>query len=500
MFERSEKIVKQVEGRRGGRIFVGLAIVTAVVIGSRGYSYSDQFRAVGPAIVPRASDPQTVARTVMPNGVTLSGKLSQTKFVRAEGGQVYLSVGVTVPEIPCKEAACTGLPTDTVVVLDHSGSMSADNRLPFAKRAIHDLIDRMQPHDRVAIVVFDSAAEVLSPLTNVTQDSKRTLQRVVQEILPGSGTNLSAGIELGRSALGRASQGRSQKIILLSDGEANEGIVDPQQLAKIAATAKGDSASVSTIGMGLGFNEQLMANLADWGGGSFSYLEHLEKLGVILDRNLQDARKLFASNTTLELALDSGITLVDAAGYPWERSGDRFKIQLGQLLSGADKRLIMTLDLPTDAVRNLTLGAVSLRYTNDGSEHTVGLPGETIQIAVVEPARRAEVLASVDQDLYRESWVTNSFGSLQQRIQKSLKSGDVKSARDSIAQYEKDLASAGGIASAPLMDAPAAAKIKELKSEIEDSESGSAQEKADKRNRLGKKYLSEGLANQRQTK
>ena len=68
--------------------------------------------------------------------------------------------------------------------------------------------------------------------------------------------------------------------------------------------------------MGLGFNETLMAALADYGMGHYAYLEHLEKLGEILEQDMSDTRQVFASASGLEIACGDGITITDVGGYP----------------------------------------------------------------------------------------------------------------------------------------------------------------------------------------
>ncbi len=495
MIERIKRILGRCGRQKGDVLFGVVVIATIVFMASAGRSHSTGFGSVGTLPPPEGTH---AARTLMPSGVVLTGELSQTMLAQAASGRVYLSLGVAVPEAPCEGSACnTTRATDTVIILDRSGSMGAENRLPFAKRAIHGLIDRLQPQDRLAIVAFDSTAEVVSPLTFLTRENRDSLHRRIDSLEPGSGTNVSRGMEVGSSLLAGAHRERAQKVILLSDGEANEGIVEPQQLAKLASSVNQLSASFSTIGMGLGFNEQLMANLADWGGGSFSYLEHLETLGTILDKNLKDARRLYASTSSIELRLPPYVRLVDAAGYPIERAGDTVIIPFGELLSASKKSAILTLDLPTDKICSHSLGAVSVRFKDSSGEHVVGLPADAMRISVVEARRKADVAASINNELYRESWISNNLGSLKQSIQKHLSRGDLSSAKASIARYESELGGAAAAAQIDLSTPGVKATIDEMRAEIADASKGSDAEQEEKRNRLGKKYLHEGKANQR---
>src|SRR5262249_23231834 len=154
--------------------------------------------------------------------------------------------------------------------------------------------------DRFALITFDSVAVVDTELTPVTDAARERIVQRVNTIQPGASTNIGDGLLKARALLqGSVGEGpplmrrpsagtvagngpdgpaptqsrqRSRMVILLSDGEANVGIVDPKELAKIAMSFTEHRAVLSTIGMGLGFNEALMAALADYGMGHYAYL------------------------------------------------------------------------------------------------------------------------------------------------------------------------------------------------------------------------------------
>jgi Ca-activated chloride channel family protein len=195
--------------------------------------------------------------------------------------------------------------------------MAADNKLPYAKEAVRNLIGRLQADDRFALITFDTTAVVNTALVHVTDPVQEQLSRQIASIRPGSSTNLSDGLLKARALLAGHSAERSRRVLLLSDGEANAGIVDPQELAKIVSSFRQHAAVVSTIGMGLGFNETLMAALADYGMGNYSYLEHLSTLGDILHKDLQDAKQVFASASSLSITLGKGSRLPMPVATPW---------------------------------------------------------------------------------------------------------------------------------------------------------------------------------------
>jgi Ca-activated chloride channel homolog len=210
------------------------------------------------------------------DGVTFSGTLSQTKLVQGGSGVMYLDLSITTPAATLSPSSVKA--SDIVVVLDRSGSMAAENRLPYAKEAVRRLVRQLPADDRFALITFDAVAVVDTELTPVTDTARERIVRRVHAIQPGSSTNIGDGLLKARALLQGNAGEHSRKVILLSDGEANVGIVDPQELTKIATSFTEHSAVLSTIGMGLGFNETLMAALADYGMGHYAYLGTLEKL------------------------------------------------------------------------------------------------------------------------------------------------------------------------------------------------------------------------------
>jgi Ca-activated chloride channel homolog len=317
------------------------------------------------------------------DGVTLSGMLSQTKLVQGGNGVMYLDLSLTTPSAMLSPSRVQA--SDIVVVLDRSGSMAADNRLPYAQEAVRRLVRQLQADDRFALITFDSVAVVDTELTPVTDAARERIVQRVHAIQPGASTNIGDGLLKARALLqgnvggwaplnwrpsadavaGNGPDGpaptqsrqRHRKVILLSDGEANMGIVDPKELAKIAASFTSHSAVLSTIGMGLGFNETLMATLADYGMGHYAYLEHLEKLGEILEQDMADTRQVFASASSLEITCGDGVTVTDVGGYPIDLTAQpgKARVSTGQLLGGATKHFVVSMTVPTDRVGEIGL-------------------------------------------------------------------------------------------------------------------------------------------------
>src|SRR5262249_10976084 len=146
-------------------LFVALILGTAVV-----------------ALAPRvtgggASAGTTAGPTVHPgtDGVTFSGTLSQTNLVQGSNGVMYLDLSITTPAATLSPSSVKA--SDIIVVLDRSGSMAAENRLPYAKEAVRRLLRQLQADDRFALITFDSVAVVDTELTPVTDAARERIVR-----------------------------------------------------------------------------------------------------------------------------------------------------------------------------------------------------------------------------------------------------------------------------------------------------------------------------------
>jgi Ca-activated chloride channel family protein len=433
-----------------------------------------------------------------PPQVEISTKLSQTRFVQNEANTVFLDVSISAPSLP--GAGTRPRATDIIIVLDRSGSMSEDNKMPYAKAAVWDIIGRLNERDRFALVSFADNALVQSPLVTVNSANKGTLNNMVSQIMPSGSTNMSDGLNAALQLLEHSAEA-ARKIVLLSDGQANQGITDPELLGQMASRATHHGAVLSTIGMGLGFNEALMAKLADHGMGHYSYLEDLSGLGNILNRDLNETRQIYAHSSTLEISLADGVRLVDAGGYPVNPLNvSAISIPTGQLLAGTAKHFVMTFTIPNANVGNLALGDMKLNYSVEGAAQQTALEAAKLKLAVVAPELRQEALKSIDKDVYQQSWLENNLGLVKKKIGDMVRSGNKPAAKQAISEYRKEMKAAEAAASVPLADGKMDEKLKKLESEVDDAFTGSAPEQDVKRNRAAKSMQYEGIKDQRKSK
>jgi hypothetical protein len=165
---------------------------------------------------------------------------------------------------PPRDVEAPRLPLNLALVIDRSGSMAGE-KLETTKRCARFLVERLAPTDRLAIVTYDDEVELRAPLAAVDNSA---LSDVIDGIHAGGSTNLSGGWLKGTEVLRGANCDRPRKVILLSDGLANVGVVEPDRLASMARAAGEQNVGTSTIGFGDGFDEDLMKAMADAGRGS----------------------------------------------------------------------------------------------------------------------------------------------------------------------------------------------------------------------------------------
>ena len=170
-------------------------------------------------------------------------------------------------------------PAALEVVLDRSGSMQGD-RLEAAKAALESLVDRLDPSDNFGLVVFDDDVQVAIPAGPLTD--KDAVRYVIRSIHPGGMTNLSGGLLRGLQEARRVKADGSATLVLLSDGHANAGVTSHEDLGSIASDARGRGVTTSTIGIGLDYDEALLASLSKGGAGDAHFAEEGDTAGAAL--------------------------------------------------------------------------------------------------------------------------------------------------------------------------------------------------------------------------
>jgi Ca-activated chloride channel family protein len=246
-------------------------------------------------------------------------------------------------------------------------------------------------------------------------------------------------------------------VILLSDGLANRGITDPEELAGIACRYRQRGVSLTTIGVGLEYNENLMVGLANGGGGNYYYLEHATNLASIFRREFDLMSTLVAQNASLDLVLGRGVHFRDAIGCETARERDRVRIGLGDLSSGDCREVTVELELSTGHGSRL-LASGEVHYAIEGNAHRTS---NTLRVTVNQTGDIAAVDRHRDWDVQARADVAVST----RKVERALQALDEGRATEAVSVLKDAEASIANSPAASRSDA-AGALLKEQKSKL----------------------------------
>lgn len=228
-------------------------------------------------------------------------------------------------------------PAAFCLVLDRSGSM-AGQPLAKAKEAAKVAVRNLRVGDFFALVVFDEDARVVIPLQEA-RDKPAFLRRI-EQITEGGSTNLTGGWMLGRDELRKSPAETTRRLLLLSDGQLNQGIVDPGEVRQVVVAGLEQSAvRTACLGFGQHYNEDLMAALARATNGQFHDADSPEKFPAIFAAELEGLQKLCVQNLRLRLkGLEFCDGYVPLGEYPVVTLPDgRREFAIGDLVSEEER-------------------------------------------------------------------------------------------------------------------------------------------------------------------
>lgn len=283
-------------------------------------------------------------------------------------------------------------PVDLAVVMDTSGSMSKRGKIDYAKRAAKLLASSMEPDDVYALVTFNDDATVVIPGGEVRDPY--ALHGAIDRIVEGGGTNLHAGLDEGADeVIDHLDDHRVGRLVVLSDGNANVGIKDPDALARYVSTLASKGVSVSTIGLGLDYNEDLLSRLADLGGGSYDFVDDPRELEAVFADELERSASVVARGTRVQIDLPPGIEPLEVIGWDATRDGNGWSLYVGDVYGGEARKIVARVRVSPDFVASVPAASVDVAYLDlvDGTDAHSLASAEVRRVATV-----AEAEASTD--------------------------------------------------------------------------------------------------------
>ena len=258
----------------------------------------------------------------------------------------YLVITIQSPDqVPDDEAAPTESGREAMgftAVLDVSGSMRG-KKINTARDAIRQAVRFLHDGDTFSLVTFSGEVQTVLKPTRVNRRLRKKIVNILDEVRAGGQTALCGGLEAGiEAALSKPRE--TNLVLLLSDGQANVGEDNLEKVGERALQARRNGIITSTLGVGKGYNEALMVEIAVQGGGRFYHVLEAHQITPYVAGELGEVSALAARNVILHLTLPSGAGLQPLSSI--YTSGERSTVNLGDIPLDTELEVVLRLLLP----------------------------------------------------------------------------------------------------------------------------------------------------------
>lgn len=294
------------------------------------------------ALLPLTACPRQVNHDVvapvdpesLPELVEFSSDISKPSLEADQPQQVFARLRAKGKKPPGARRPSVNL----ALALDVSGSMEGE-ALADAKAAATVMVEKLKTGDRLAIVTFGGESEVVFGSQPLTPETRTQAKAAIDAIEARGTTDLATGLNyaLSQAAVAPAPDGVN-RVVLLSDGVPN----DPAGIPELADHAKSQNITITSLGLGLEFDETLLTVLAQRSGGRYHYIEDSKDAVAVFDKELLHMQRTVARNLALNLKAGPGVRIEEVVGYP---QGDyrQAGIFLGDLADGQDREVVVRL-------------------------------------------------------------------------------------------------------------------------------------------------------------
>lgn len=392
----------------------------------------------------------------------LAGRLSRTTLRQHADGKAFLLIEVAGPE----HGTAPRAPVHMALVLDRSGSMSGD-RMTQAKAAARGVVERMQDGDVVTVVSFDTATELAVPPTVLSGASRSSVLSAIDQIALGGDTCVSCGIAQAMKELAGHQSGPTHMIVL-SDGKTNHGVRETEGLRSLAMACGSRGVAVTTVGMGLDYEEDKLAAIADASNGRHHFVESTASLPALFEAEAKSLAATLATDAKIDITLRDGVRLVSVLDRDHAPlSASQFSVSLGALARGETKTVLIELEVPTHEAGSRPVADVALSYAEVADAAPARLDGALG--VVVDHAGQASMDPVVQARLER-----SRTSSALEEANALLRKGKVAEASARIERREQQLETAAAAAKSA-----GGAREKEVEYDFEDQKQSTSRAKGD---------------------
>jgi Ca-activated chloride channel family protein len=293
-----------------------------------------------------------------------------------------------------------------------------------ARQGAMELVEHLAPGDIFSFISYSDRAEVVFAAQQV--EDKEVIKRRIERVHAGGSTALYAGVNLGAAEVKKnLSSKRINRVILLSDGLANVGPSSTKDLRRLGNALSEQGVSVTTIGVGDDYNEDLMSGLAEASDANYYYVKDTEKLPEIFAKELGELTTLAARDIRIEIICPNGVRPMEFIGRPEKFEGQRGSVRLSNLTAGQDRYVFLRCMVPDGQAEVAKVnvnyldeinggkaealnGGVRVRFTKDGEAVDKSVRADVV-------AQKELLATAVDKD---EALVAADAGKWQDAAQR----------------------------------------------------------------------------------
>ncbi|NUP10965.1 MAG: VWA domain-containing protein [Polyangiaceae bacterium] len=336
--------------------------------------------------------------------VLLDARLGHSSLLAAAPDETYVMLELRGDE----KAGGTPPVAALSLVIDKSGSMRG-TRFSNAIQAAVTAVQQLRDGDSVSVVAFDTRSEKVVPLTVVNPSTRQNVIQSIRNIQLGGDTCVSCGIEDGLADLRTATAGNNtmvQRMILLSDGAANNGIRDVPGFKGLGQRALSQGVNIAAIGVDVDFDEKVLSALATSSNGRHYFVENDVDLVRVFEQEAASVGASVASNTVAEIELAPGVELVRVFDRQFSRAGSRLSVPLGTFAKGEVKTVLAKVRIPKGKPGSLSVANVRLTYRDLGAEKDATSSGKLAALLVDDKDALTPIDAIVLDRLQRSETAT----------------------------------------------------------------------------------------------
>lgn len=292
-------------------------------------------------------------------GATLrvDGRIGHPRLLQGASGETFILLEVGSGEGPKAPRAA---PSHLALVIDRSGSMRGE-RLKSAISGAMAAVDQLGDGDAVSVVAFDARPSLVVPSTVIGPESRERVKATIRTITVGGETCISCGIE---EAVGQLAQsnGKVDRMIVLSDGDATAGVRDPVGFRGLARRARERGIGVTTIGVGVTYNQRILGIIAQESGGGHHFIENASSLDRVFLAEAEKLRSTVAIDVEATLELAEGVELDQVFDRTFQRRGQKIVIPLDAFARGDTQTVLLKVRVPSHLPGAEPVADVHLAY------------------------------------------------------------------------------------------------------------------------------------------